>query len=158
MKHLLIKAFVTLFFFTNCKKESPLPSLQKSTIIVNVGIPPPNNGGLEGTYIDKDSVYNITSNSAKCRGAILRISKTHNIIGYGHVWSLYDNPTLSNAFFISYGKVYTPTTFVTFLTQSPFPLLKSKTDYYIKTWLAIENQSGYREIIYSKIDTHFKTL
>lgn len=148
--------FVVLFgisLLTSCHKKNDTV-VPVNTITVIVGETPPNNGGTNGTYISLDSLYSVTTTSANCRTSILRIGSSHNILGYGHVWSKdYATPTLENSDHTDYGVITTPVTFISYVKE-----LTGDSKYYLRTWIAIEDKNtSYRQVVYSKEILEFKT-
>lgn len=115
--------------------------------------------GGQGTQITPDVIDSgsITETSAVVRYTVLKIGRCHQVIGYGHTWSsTHATPRVGVDEFVDYeGGVNFNDEVVTVMNQ-----LQPQTQYWVRSWIAIEAQDCTREriIFYNDNISEFTTL
>ena len=156
----LVISFLSISIFSSsCSWDCDFEPCEGVTVSSITVVSPSDYSGGNGTLITADTLdlSSITENSATIEFTIKKVATCHKVVGYGHTWSSTSaTPRLGVDHFSDYGEVVTVNNKAkTFMTD-----LTSDTQYFVRSWIALEKQDCVREriIYYSNDITSFKTL
>ncbi len=152
MKHSFFILFILSLILFSCKKEGVdftiTKSLDTSSSVIT------RHGAYMNYNMDTDSVYSIAAYTAKAYGAFLIIDSSSKIVDHGHCWSSVTQVPIvlnDNATHLGAHTEEEPFKFTSIISG-----LEKTTDYYIRSYVITEKDTGYNPKIikFTTTDPH----